>query len=636
MAFTGSPYGRPVTPVSSTTGLPLVAGGAGPFYGDPVILLDGSGNVITSFPATSVSQGGGSVVANANGSIAITAPAGPAASAGLGVTITTGAGTPGGNHPGGNLTIALGLGTGTALNGLMQLTSGTILVGAAADATSDNGLDIEYTFPSTTGNIKNHGVFVVMNTPTTTTGEILGFRAAITGANGSYTSAIMANYVCGPLTPGTGQIVQNIVHYASDPPVAPTGDGTGAATGVSTNWSTTVLTNYSSWFGVRVRPPLTTTTVPNVVGFQLDTIPAGALGSTSTVGLLVGVAAGTGVSVMQLTGNNATHIGNAFAGGAPLMTMTPANHTACTTEITTWNVQGNTLAFTGSPASQRFNIFGQPTVSAGSAQTLSVLTTLNIAGAPTMSGVNMVATTTSALNVAALGPTINNAAGSIYSAVIVNAHTVVLNTNTQITSTDGISALRLGQITISAGSATTVNNAATLNIVGPPIAGGAGPATITNLDALRVQSGTSSFGGKFRTYNGIATLGWGVPAIYGYTRPAQQVNATVTLATYVVGASDGSFEVSANVNVTASLTVTMAVTCTYNDENNAAQTLTMAFKTGGGTVLVTSITTALGNIAYHGFPFTIRAKAGSTISIQSTGTVTSVTYTAEGRIMQVA
>jgi hypothetical protein len=135
----------------------------------------------------------------------------------------------------------------------------------------------------------------------------------------------------------------------------------------------------------------------------------------------------------------------------------------------------------------------------------------------------------------------------------------------------------------------------------------------------------------------VGSLWRGIAAFVGrtYTRPAQQVNATVTLATLTVGATDSSYRISANINVTVSTTVTMTVTCSYTDETNTPRVFTMPFFLLTG-ISVVSITTAQGNIPYASPTIHIRAKAATTITIATAGTVTAVTYTGEGLIDQVA
>lgn len=161
-----------------------------------------------------------------------------------------------------------------------------------------------------------------------------------------------------------------------------------------------------------------------------------------------------------------------------------------------------------------------------------------------------------------------------------------------------------------------------------------GTLAITSAGALNL-TGTSFSVPTITTYNSIAVGGNGVPSLVRVTRPAQQVNATVTLATYTTPAADGSYEIEANINVTVSTTVTMTVTCSYTDEANVARVLTLPFFLLAGT-LVQSITTAQGNIAYSSMPITIRAKASTAIVIATAGTVTAVTYTGEGTIKQVS
>ena len=163
--------------------------------------------------------------------------------------------------------------------------------------------------------------------------------------------------------------------------------------------------------------------------------------------------------------------------------------------------------------------------------------------------------------------------------------------------------------------------------------------------ALWVDSDTSRFDGvltlndKVTTYNAVATTGWGVPAIYGTAaRVVDQTAQSVAVSVYTVGAADGSFEVSANVNVTASGTHSFSMDVTYTDETNTARTLILPmvqlagnFVTGG---LITNVT---GVGPYESPVIHIRAKAATSITIRpSAGTFTSVTYNAEGIIKQTA
>lgn len=150
-----------------------------------------------------------------------------------------------------------------------------------------------------------------------------------------------------------------------------------------------------------------------------------------------------------------------------------------------------------------------------------------------------------------------------------------------------------------------------------------------------IYSSSPSLAGKFAKYNNITTAGWGIPAIYAAGRSVAQSAAVASVSTYTVGAADGSFEISANVLVTASTLHNFTVTCAYTDEGNTARTLTLSFSQLAGTFL-TSIANAGGTVPYEGIPLHIRCKASTSITIATTGTFTNVTYNVEGIIKQTA
>ena len=135
-------------------------------------------------------------------------------------------------------------------------------------------------------------------------------------------------------------------------------------------------------------------------------------------------------------------------------------------------------------------------------------------------------------------------------------------------------------------------------------------------------------------YNGTATTGYGLPAIYSSARLTGQT-AAASLTAFTVGAADGSFNVSANVLVTTSTTHNFTVTCSYTDEGNTSRTLTFAFFNLAGSLLPNIINTG-GAVPYQSPELHIRCKASTTITIASTGTFTSVTYNIEGCIKQIA
>ena len=135
-------------------------------------------------------------------------------------------------------------------------------------------------------------------------------------------------------------------------------------------------------------------------------------------------------------------------------------------------------------------------------------------------------------------------------------------------------------------------------------------------------------------YNNISTVAWGQPAIYGTGRVTAQTGAAASIATYTVGAADGTFIVSGNVNVTTATAHSFTMTVTYTDETNASRVLTLTFSQITGTLL-TAITNVTGAGAYEGVPLQIRCKAATSITFATTGTFTTVTYNAEGYITQI-
>lgn len=141
--------------------------------------------------------------------------------------------------------------------------------------------------------------------------------------------------------------------------------------------------------------------------------------------------------------------------------------------------------------------------------------------------------------------------------------------------------------------------------------------------------------GKISTYNKINTAGWGVPAVYGSGRLTAQTAAVASVAPYTVGATDGSFIVSANILVTTATLHNFTCTVTYTDEGNTSRTLTLNFSTIAG-VLSPTIANAGGAAPYEGVPLHIRAKASTAITLATVGTFTTVIYNVEGSITQIA
>jgi hypothetical protein len=150
------------------------------------------------------------------------------------------------------------------------------------------------------------------------------------------------------------------------------------------------------------------------------------------------------------------------------------------------------------------------------------------------------------------------------------------------------------------------------------------------------SSGNVDLTGKATTYNNIATAGTGLPIIVKHTRVTGQTAANSSICTYTAPASDGSYEVSANMNVTASTTLSTTLTCTYTDESNTARTMILPVTSLNGTMVAAGAISGAGASVWETPVMHIRVKASTAITIlTSTGTFTGVTYTAEGCIRQI-
>jgi hypothetical protein len=143
--------------------------------------------------------------------------------------------------------------------------------------------------------------------------------------------------------------------------------------------------------------------------------------------------------------------------------------------------------------------------------------------------------------------------------------------------------------------------------------------------------------GSISKIGGVTTSGaLGAVAVVASGRVTAQNAAVASVSTFTVGASDGSFEVSANVNVTTATVHNFTVTCAYTDETNTAQTVTLGFIQLNGATFITAITNVTGVGPYESTVIHIRCKASTAITIATTGTFTTVTYNAEGIIKRTA
>lgn len=343
---------------------------------------------------------------------------------------------------------------------------------------------------------------------------------------------------------------------------------------------------------------------------------------------------------------------------------------ASSTQGRLFSVDAGTLtrsADTGTIAQSATSSFGIPTLAAGAATTYTIASTVYIDGAP-LQGTNATITNAAALYINTGTAVFNGGLSTGFPNTTSNFN-VVGNTSISVTGTtpiggqsinyrslfngqtsqiltvnDSYASMMIGANAITTAASGTHAIVANLAVVAPVITIGtagitnaaslyvqAAPTGATNNYALMIGAGNVFFGGKLTTYNSITTAGYGIPAIYGSGRQTAQTAADASVATYTVGASDGSFWVSGNVNVTAFAVGTFNEIVTYTDETNTVQTLKLNFSSVTGTIGIAIAATG----PFEGIPAQIRAKAGTAITISTTGTFTSLTYNVEGNITQV-
>lgn len=162
---------------------------------------------------------------------------------------------------------------------------------------------------------------------------------------------------------------------------------------------------------------------------------------------------------------------------------------------------------------------------------------------------------------------------------------------------------------------------------------GGGQKAVLTTTVFQLFSGVNvTFGGKINNYNGVNTAGEGVADIRAQANvTAQSSNATIT--SYANPAADGDYEVSAEMNVTASTTLTTTLTCTYTDVTSSARTMILPVTAENGTMVASGAISGAGATRWETPVMHIRAKASTTITIlTAAGTFTGVTYSASGVI----
>ncbi len=128
----------------------------------------------------------------------------------------------------------------------------------------------------------------------------------------------------------------------------------------------------------------------------------------------------------------------------------------------------------------------------------------------------------------------------------------------------------------------------------------------------------------------LAKASSGFPSVKASGRQTGQTASIASLAAYTVGASDGSFQISGNVLVTA-ISGTLGMFVAWTDEGGNSHSVQMFFTYQGlGSILITL--TSMND--FIGLSFGIRAKAGTTITVSTLILGGSATCNAEAYITQ--
>lgn len=148
------------------------------------------------------------------------------------------------------------------------------------------------------------------------------------------------------------------------------------------------------------------------------------------------------------------------------------------------------------------------------------------------------------------------------------------------------------------------------------------------------SAGSFNFTKKISSYNGITTAGWGASIPQAQAEVTAQAAANASIATYTVGAADGSFRVSGTVNVTAATVLSTTLNCSYTDKSNTARTMILPVQQLAGSFIAGGLITATG--AWETASMEIRCKASTAITIfTAAGTFNTVTYSATGSVTQI-
>jgi hypothetical protein len=127
---------------------------------------------------------------------------------------------------------------------------------------------------------------------------------------------------------------------------------------------------------------------------------------------------------------------------------------------------------------------------------------------------------------------------------------------------------------------------------------------------------------KILRYNGIATAGNAIPAIYGATSPTHKTNAAPATTTYASPAA-GFYRITLAVDVKTATTLSLKMAVTYTDSEGTAQTDVLVFTKENSTTLLTAVVAA----DRHSAVYSICTNGATNIVVEDdSGTYTTCDY----------
>lgn len=181
----------------------------------------------------------------------------------------------------------------------------------------------------------------------------------------------------------------------------------------------------------------------------------------------------------------------------------------------------------------------------------------------------------------------------------------------------------------------SANGSATakLHLAGGSTSSGSAPLKLTaGTNMTTPETGAMEYDGisLFFTPQGTTRRTIATSALSRLTGQTAAINNLVQVTN---GSFDKTFEIGVDILITSSTTHSFTATVAYTDEGNTSRTTTLNFSQTNGTI-GTTISNTAGAVPYSSIPIQIRCKASTTITIATTGTFTSVTYSIGGRITQ--